>query len=68
MNPSLFSAVPAGVFGLLVVFVLIAGFLVFCALRSKGDVRAQFSHGSTMFKLEAKESGRKKDTSRRGGG
>jgi len=34
--------------------VVMAGLLVFYALRSKGDVRAQFSHGSTMFKLEAK--------------
>jgi len=33
--------------------VVMAGLLVFYALRSKGDVRAQFSHGSTMFKLEA---------------
>ena len=34
--------------------VVMAGLLVFYALRSKGDVRTQFSHGSTMFKLEAK--------------
>jgi hypothetical protein len=40
-----------------VVFAIaVMGLLVFYALRSKGDgdVRAEISHGSTMFKLEVK--------------
>ena len=40
---------------LLAACVLVAGALIYYALRKKGDVRAEFSHGSTMFKLEAKE-------------
>lgn len=34
---------------------LIAGALVWYALHTKGDVRAEVSHGRTVFKLEAKE-------------
>lgn len=36
-------------------FVIVVGVLIFYALRNKGDVRAEFSHGSTMFRLEAME-------------
>jgi hypothetical protein len=39
----------------LVLFVIVTGLLIFYALRNKGDVRAEFSHGATTFKLEAKE-------------
>lgn len=44
--------------GLVVVFAiaaLVTAGLVFYALYSKGDVRAEFSHGSTRFRLEAKD-------------
>jgi hypothetical protein len=37
------------------IIAFIAAGLVFYALRSKGDVRAEFSHGSTKFCLEAKD-------------
>jgi hypothetical protein len=42
--------------------IVVVGSIIFYALRCKGDVRAEFSHGSTMFKLEAKakKNGRKK--------
>jgi hypothetical protein len=41
-------------------FVATAAWLTFYALRNKGDVRAELSHGSTTFKLEAKgRSGRR---------
>lgn len=39
---------------LAVIFVSAVG-LVFYALYKKGDVRAVFSHGRTVFRLEAKE-------------
>lgn len=35
-------------------FILASSGLIFYALRNKGDVRAQLSHGGTIFKLEAK--------------
>jgi hypothetical protein len=35
--------------------VLVGGALTLYALRKKGDVLALFSHGQTVFKLEAKE-------------
>jgi hypothetical protein len=38
-----------------IIFLLVAGGLVFYALKSKGDVRAEISHGLTVFKLEVKE-------------
>jgi hypothetical protein len=38
---------------------LVIGGLVFYALYKKGDVRAMFSHGRTVFELEAKERRRK---------
>jgi hypothetical protein len=40
-------------------FILVSAVLVLYALRNKGDVRAELSHGSTSFRLEA--------TDRRGG-
>jgi hypothetical protein len=46
---------PANVIVFLGVLLLVAGGLVWYALRTKGDVRAVFSHGRTVFKLEAKE-------------
>jgi flagellar basal body-associated protein FliL len=42
-------------------FILAAASLIYYALRSKGDVRAELSHGSTVFKLEANDrSGRRR--------
>jgi hypothetical protein len=37
------------------VFVLIAGFLVWYALRRNDEVRAKFGHGKTIFELETKK-------------
>ena len=54
MNTSaIFSAVPIG-FALVALFVLVAAWLVYYALRNKRDVSAELSHGRTSFKLEAK--------------
>ena len=36
-------------------FLAVAGLLVWYALYRKGDVRAEFGHGKTIFKLEAKD-------------
>lgn len=36
-------------------FLLVVGGLVWYALRTKGDVRAVFSHGKMVLELEAKE-------------
>jgi hypothetical protein len=36
-------------------FLLVVGGLVWYALRTKGDVRAVFSHGKRVLELEAKE-------------
>jgi len=49
------SAVPWNVFVFLAICLLVVGGLVWYALRTKGDVRAVFSHGKTLFELEAKE-------------
>lgn len=58
MNLSgLFSGLPAAL-GVVMLIVVAVTALVYYALRSKGDVSAQFSHGSTIFKLEAKEPGK----------
>jgi hypothetical protein len=51
---ALFSTVPDAVAIFLVLVIVVVGLLIFYALRHKGDVRAEFSHGSTIFKLEAK--------------
>ena len=54
MNTSaIFSVVPVG-FSLAALFILVFAGLVFYALRSKGDVSAELSHGKTSFKLEAR--------------
>lgn len=54
--------VPSGawffVSGVLVFIGLVA--LICYALRSKGDVTAELSHGSTVFKLVAKERTRRR--------
>jgi hypothetical protein len=53
------SIAPGNVVVFLAVLFLVAGGLVWYALRTKGDVRAEVSHGRTLFKLEAKERRRK---------
>ena len=35
--------------------VVVCALLIWYALRNKGDVRAEMGHGTTFFKLEAKE-------------
>jgi hypothetical protein len=36
-------------------FILIAGFLVWYALRRNDEVRAKFGHGKTIFEIETKK-------------
>jgi len=51
MNTSdIFSVLPVGLVVLLL-FLTVIGGLIFYALRMKGDVRAEISHGKTTFKL-----------------
>ena len=54
MTGSLLSAAT-----LVSLLLFIAGALVWYALYRKGDVRAEFAHGKTVFKLEAKDRRRK---------
>ena len=37
------------------VFVIVCGILVWYALRNKGDVFAELTHGKTTFKIDAKD-------------
>ena len=55
MITSILSILPWNAVLFLVSSVLVVGGLVWYALRTKGDVRAVFSHGRTVLKLEAKE-------------
>ena len=55
MTTSLLSAVQSNMaifFGGVLVAVAV---LILYALYRKGDVRAEFAHGKTIFKLEAKD-------------
>jgi hypothetical protein len=54
MISAIISGVPVGLWIFLVVALLVGAVLVLYALYSKGDVKAVFSHGTTVFKLEAK--------------
>jgi hypothetical protein len=54
MMSAILSGVPVGLWIFLVVALLVGAVLVLYALYSKGDVKAVFSHGTTVFKLEAK--------------
>lgn len=56
MSPDMFFAC----WIVLGVSLAVAGGLVFYALYRKGDVSAEFSHGATRFRLEAKDRGRGK--------
>jgi len=53
MTTSLVSAV-----ALAALFVSVAGALIWYALYRKGDVKAEFAHGKTTFRLEAKDRAR----------
>lgn len=57
-TPSVLSILPSDLVLLVVAAFLVTGGLVFYALYKKGDVRAIFSYGRTVFKLEAKERNR----------
>jgi hypothetical protein len=66
----IFSGTPTMIY--LAIFLLVGGglALMWYALREKGDVSAQISHGRTIFKLEAKEKysdrGKRADSRRHG--
>jgi hypothetical protein len=51
--PKLLSPLPFAVLFLTFSFLIIAGFLVWYALRHKDFVRAKFARGKTTFELEA---------------
>jgi hypothetical protein len=53
--PSVLSIMPSNIAVYFLIALLIFGGLVWYALRTKGDVRAVFSHGKTVLELEAKE-------------
>jgi hypothetical protein len=48
------SSLPLIVFAALTIIIVFGG-LVFYALRIKGDVFAELSHGKTTFKFDAKD-------------
>jgi hypothetical protein len=48
------SGLPVIAFVALVV-VIVSGGLIFYALRNKGDVFAELSHGKTVFRIDAKD-------------
>jgi hypothetical protein len=54
MSSAIIIGVPVGLWIFLVLALLVGAVLVLYALYSKGDVKAVFSHGTTVFKLEAK--------------
>jgi hypothetical protein len=49
------SSIPIGLWLMVAVVVFVFGGLVLYALHSKGDVFAELTHGTTSFKLQAKE-------------
>ena len=55
MSPDMILALPAAFWITLGVALVVAAGLVFYALYRKGDVSAEFSHGLTTFRLEAKD-------------
>jgi hypothetical protein len=54
MIASFASSLPAFAF-LVLAIVLVAAILIFCALRLKGDVFAELSHGKTTFRIDARD-------------
>jgi hypothetical protein len=55
MSPDMVLALPATLWIVLGILAALAVCVVFFALYSKGDVYAEFSHGPTSFRLEAKD-------------
>jgi hypothetical protein len=55
MSPDMVLALPAALWIALALLAVVAGGLVLYALRIKGDVSAEISHGTTTFRLEAKD-------------
>jgi|HubBroStandDraft_1064217.scaffolds.fasta_scaffold643622_2 hypothetical protein len=55
MSPDMVFALPAFWIALTIVATVVAGGLVLYALHCKGDVSAEFSHGLTKFRLDAKD-------------
>jgi hypothetical protein len=60
MSPDMVFALPAAFWAALAIFATVVAGLVFYALYCKGDVSAEFSHGLTTFRLEAKDRARGK--------
>jgi hypothetical protein len=55
MTINLISAIPSALWILIATVVIVFGIVVLYALRIKGDVCTELTHGKTSFKLEAKE-------------
>jgi hypothetical protein len=55
MTTSLVSVLQSGMAIFVGGVLLVVGGLIWYALYRKGDVRAEFAHGKTIFKLEAKD-------------
>jgi hypothetical protein len=55
------TAIPWAFWMLLATMVVVFGIVVSYALRIKGDVCTELTHGKTSFKLEAKERSPKAD-------
>jgi hypothetical protein len=50
------SGIPViAVLALVIVIVAVIGGLIFYALRNKGDVFAELSHGKTTFRIDARD-------------
>ena len=60
MSPDMVFALPAAFWIALVALATVVAGLVFYALYCKGDVSAEFSHGVTSFRLEAKDRAQRK--------
>ena len=54
MHRLIYSNIPAALV-LLFLIILVVAFVVVYALYTKGDVRAELTHGSSAFRLEAKD-------------
>jgi uncharacterized membrane protein YobD (UPF0266 family) len=59
MNASLVSGLPALALVVLTI-VIVFGILIFYALRVKGDVFAELSHGKTTLRIDARDRQRRK--------
>ena len=59
MTTSFLSGLPALALVVLIV-VIVSGILIFYALRVKGDVFAELSHGKTTLRIDARDRQRRK--------